>query len=437
MLLLATLGLGCSTGAGTPADAPPEESDVTRVVHPRLAHLPDIGGLIMGGCANRLSGCTLWSTEGKNPVVEARRIYDGFFLPRRPADEAAWQWHDATPEERKTIETRPPILPLPIGASPPLKDEYKAWMSLRPDPWETLERRKALQKPSYTARTELPFRRNGDPTAPVKNLDVLARLAADADLPAGDRGRARYYQEQNPFDWQGTAMTHYDPPRGGAGWPDIMATNFIWRILLAPYQMEQALADCTADPEIPCVDTVAALSDVDLYKVYDVRFVRVVPGDAGFQISRVVRVVTVDSGHAVDRQSTYGPGATDRVTGATTPQGNSTPFLLTNQGTGPRLLWRLELGGQLAEAMGAGPGSLAGLVRFAAVNGKTPADLPAEGSCTDVNEGEWKCVDAATSDAGAASDAGTPALPARQKTVKCMGLAWVTYTSGCHIPGRP
>ena len=198
-----------------------------------------------------------------------------------------------------------------------------------------------------------------------------------------------------------------------------MATNFVWRILNAPYQMEQALADCTADPDIPCVDSVAALSDLDLYRVYDLRLVRT-PAPGRLQVSRVVRVVVVDSGHAIDLQSTYGPGATNAVTGAATPSRNSTPFLPTNQQHGPRLLWRLELGGQLARAMGAGEGSLASLVRYAANNGETPADHPAPDACTDLNDGEWKCIGAG----------------AQTKTVKCMNLLWQTYTSGCHIPGR-
>lgn len=192
------------------------------------------------------------------------------------------------------------------------------------------------------------------------------------------------------------------------------------RVLLAPYQMEQALADCASDPAIPCIDSVAALSDADLYKVYDVRFVRT-PEPGRVEVSRTFRVVSVDSGHAVDLQSTFGPAATDAVTGAPTPGRSSTPFLKTYGGRGPTMLWRLEIGGQLANTLGGGSGALPGLVRYASVNGRTRADRPPPDSCTDVNDGEWKCV----------TENG------RSKTLKCMGLLWQTYAFGRRIPGRP
>ena len=423
VLLASAAALLPITTAGCGADAPEEATEVDsaelRGAHPRLSHLPDVSGLAMGNCENRLSGCSLRSTNGRNALLEARRLYDALFLPNRPATEAGWGWSAATAEELATIDKQPPILPLPIGAERAPKEDYKAWMALQPDPWRTLERRKALEKVSYTPRTVLPFARNGNPLIGEKNLDILARHAADAALPLTDRLRAKYYEEQNPFDWQAAAMTHYQPPATPRA-SDIMASNFIWRVLLAPYQMEQALADCTSDPAIPCIDSIAALSDADLYRVYDVRFVRV-PQPGRFEVSRKFRVVSVDSGHAVDAQSTFGPGATDAVTGAATPERRSTPFLKTYGGAGPRLLWRLEVGGQLSNTLGAGSGSLPGLVRYAHVNGKTPADKPPPGSCTDVNEGEWKCIEES----------------GRTKTVKCMGLLWLTYTSGCRIPGRP
>lgn len=410
-------------GAGCAAES--EQEDVAedaaeiRGAHPRLTHLPDVSGLALGECENRLGGCSLRSTNGRNPALEARRIYDAQFLPRRPTTEEGWGWRPASAEDLATIEKRPPILPLPVGASRAPKDDYKAWMALQPDPWGTLVRRKELADVRYTRPATLPFARNAAPFAGEKNVDVLARHANDEALPATDRARAKYYEEQNPFDWQGAAITHYEPPAAARA-SDIMASNFVYRVLLAPYQMEQALADCTSDPAIPCIDSVAALSDADLYRVYDVRFIRA-PEPGRLEVSRTFRVVTVDSGHAVDVQSTFGPGATNAVTGAATPERRSTPFLKTYGGRGPALLWRLEVGGQLSNTLGAGPGSLPGLVRYASVNGRTTADAPPPGSCTDVNDGEWKCVE----------DGG------RTKTVKCMGLLWQTYTSGCRIPGRP
>jgi len=413
-----------STAAGCAADAPVEEevgssADELRGPHPRLAHLPDVTGLAMGACENRLSGCALRSTNGRNAGLEARKVYDRFFLPKRPTTAAGWGWRAATAEEVATIAKQPPILPLPTGADRAPKDAYKAWMALQPDPWGTLERRKALGNVYYTPPAVMPFVRNGDPLGGERNLAILARHGSDEALPMTDKARAKYYEEQNPFDWQAAAMTHYQPPSGAQS-SDIMASNFVWRVLLAPWQMEQALADCASDPEIPCIDAVAALSDADLYRVYDVRFVRV-PAAGGYEVSRTFRVVVVDSGHAIDLQSTFGPGATDAVTGAPTPDRRATPMLKTYGNAGPKLLWRLEVGGQLSNALGAGPGSLPGLVRYALNNGKSPADRPAEGSCTDVNNGEWKCVEE----------------NGRKKTVKCMNLLWQTYTFGCRIPGRP
>ncbi len=420
-LPLAALSLLAPAGCA----AEPQEEDVAddaaeiRGAHPRLAHLPDVTGIALGDCENRLGGCSLRSTNGKNPVLEARRIYDAQFVARRPTNDAGWGWQPASLDDLATIDKRPPILPLPVGANRAPKEDYKAWMALQPDPWGTLVRRKELSDVRYTRPTLLPFSRNANPGAGERNLDVLARHANDEALPTTDRARAKYYEEQNPFDWQAAAMTHYEPPAGPRA-SDIMASNFVYRVLLAPYQMEQALADCTSDPAIPCIDTVAALSDADLYRVYDVRFVRV-SAAGSLEVSRTFRVVSVDSGHAVDVQSSFGPGATDAVTGAATPLRRSTPFLKTYGGRGPTLLWRLEVGGQLSNTLGAGSGSLPGLVRYSLVNGKTAADAPPPGSCTDVNDGEWKCIE----------DGG------RTKTVKCMGLLWQTYTTGCRIPGRP
>jgi hypothetical protein len=206
-----------------------------------------------------------------------------------------------------------------------------------------------------------------------------------------------------------------------------MATNFVYRVLLAPYQLEQGLADCQADDDIPCIGTIAALSDVDLYQTYDVRFVRPQADDGALRISRTFRVVSVDSGHAIDKQSTLGPGATDVRTGVPTPEGFSSPYLKTYknaatkvaQDAGPTLLWRFEVSGQISVALGVNEGAVAALVRYSANNGLSPADRPPTGSCTDVNDGEWKCE----------------AKDGKTKTLKCMDLVWQVYTSGCHIPG--
>lgn len=286
---------------------------------------------------------------------------------------------------------------------------------LRSDPWQVLVRRRALRSPSYQPPAELPFHRLADAAAPSSNLALHQARAADAELARADRARARFYQEQNPHGWLAGAATHYQVPLATGS--NIMATNFVWRTLMAPYQMEQGLADCAVDPAIPCVGTIAALSDVDLHQVYELRLVR--QGAAGLELSRVVRVVSVDSGHALDVQATYGPTATDLHTGARLGT-NGTPYLRTNHSTGPRQLWRLELDGALAERLGVSGGPAATLVRYSPSNGRGAAQLPPAGACTDYNEGEWKCE----ADARGVT-----------KTYKCMGLLWQVWSYGCRIPG--
>jgi hypothetical protein len=427
---LAALVLVAGCSATATDDEGEAEQALTRGPHPKLSHLPDVGGISIGGCGDTLSGCYLTGASGKNPLTAARRIYDTYF--HAPKTEADWGFHALTAEENANLAATPAILPLPTPPTtaskvpyvPPTKDEYKAWMSLRPDPWETLEKRAALRKPTYTARTDLPFRRNRT-DADVKNVDVVATHAADAALDARDRGRAGAYEAQNPFDWLAAGVTHYEAPRSITS-SDIMATNFVYRVLLAPYQLEQALADCKADAGVPCIGTVAALSDVDLYQTYEVRFVRP-QANGTLQISRTFRMVSVDSGHAIDKQATLGPGATNVVTGQPTPAGFSTPYLQTYHGAAteaarqaaPRVLWRFEVSGQISTALGETEGAVAALVRYSPNTGKTPADLPPPGACTDVNDGEWKCGD----------------VRGTTKTLKCMGLVWQTYSLGCHIPG--
>lgn len=415
VVLIALLaGCGQEDGAPLPDETVDLEAGLARGPHPALPHLPDLRGLALGACENTLGGCSLRSTRGGWATLIARSIYEDFFNAQWPKDEEAWAFRPITEDEQGLLETRPAVLPWNTGTNPPTKDEYKAWMSLRPDPWQTLVRRRALKSTTYVAPATLPFARSADPASPARNLELLKALAEDANLPKTDRTRARYYEQQNPYDWQSGAATHYEVPKATGG--NIMASNFVWRTLMAPYQMEQALADCTVDPAIPCVGTVAALSDVDMHQVYELSFVR--EGEAGFEVSRVVRVVSVDSGHAIDVQSTQGPGATNVVTGERLGT-QGTPFLITNRTKGPRLLWRLELDGKLAERMGVSGGAAAVLVRYSPSNGQGQAQRPAEGACTDFNDGEWKC------------DADARGVT---KTYKCMGLIWQPYTTGCRIP---
>lgn len=426
--LLASVVGGCGAAGdedGEGEEGAPEsaESEINRGPHPQLPHLPNVTGIMLGGCTTQLTGCSLRSTDGSNVLVKSRRIYDSFF--QQPRTDAQWGWTPIATDERRMLLARPPILPLPIGTLPAgtvaaTKAEYDAWMSLRPDPWETSERLKALRHSSYTARpaSQLPFTRIADPASTVRNLDVIAEHASDGSLPARHWGRAKTYEEQNPFDWLAAGVTHYQAPASESA-SDIMATQLVYRVLLAPYQMEQALADCKADPAIPCAGTIAALSRLDLYRVYEVRFVRPT-ASGGLEISRVFRMVSVDSGHAIDRQATLGPGATNHVTGVTTPQGFSTPFLKTYAQRGPNVLWRMEVSGQIAQSLGAVGTSMAALVRYSPNNDDTPAQAPPAGSCTDVNDGEWKC----------------DVRNGRMTTLKCQHLQWLVYTTGCAIPGR-
>ncbi|MBX3186235.1 MAG: hypothetical protein KF819_04435 [Labilithrix sp.] len=178
-----------------------------------------------------------------------------------------------------------------------------------------------------------------------------------------------------------------------------MASNFVWRMLVSPYRMEQGLADCNADPDVPCVDAVAALSDLDMGRVLDVEFVRMNAGR--LERSRRMRVVSVDSGHAIASQATTGPNGRG-------------PNLTTCVGRGPAMLWRLEMGGSLAARLEAGPGAMAGLVAWSASNGRGPATRPPPGACTDLNAQRWKCEGGAT--------------------FVCRDQAWVRYALGCAIP---
>ncbi|MBX3186236.1 MAG: hypothetical protein KF819_04440 [Labilithrix sp.] len=107
-----------------PVDEPVGESSSAQTSRPALAHLPDLGDLYAGACGTAIGSCAIHSRSGRDPRVEAKRIYDTYFGARRPAD---FGWTDA-PDLAAYVEAR--RLPtLPQGRR---VDRYKEWLSFAP-----------------------------------------------------------------------------------------------------------------------------------------------------------------------------------------------------------------------------------------------------------------------------------------------------------------
>lgn len=369
-IALAASASGCSADGGEPTDVSGSAQTSARRV-PSLPHLPPgVDDFYDGGCADRPPpACTLSTHSGAPSLRKAKQIYDDFFRPARPASAEGFGWTPA-PEMQTLIDTvRLPVLPRTASV-----DAIKSWTSLRPD----------------TPR----FTRSDTRT----NLAIFSELSPDLLRD----GTSAAYELVNARDFVPAALTRYQTPSATS---DIMATNFVYRIVRQPWRMEQALADCTSDPEIPCIDALAALSDVDIGSVVDVRFVRWVGGAA--EQSRLYRAVVVDSGHAIKTQATLGPSE------------RGSPYIATDHGGGPRLLWRAEMGGSLATLLDTGPGASGALLAFSGATGTGDAAVPAPGACTDLNAESWRC---------APDERGT------MKTWVCRGLAWSPATLGCRIP---
>lgn len=371
----ALLSLSLLAACGT-ADVEPAETAASAVSTPRvpaLAHLPPgIDDFYDGGCvAGRVPGCTLLTHSGRSSTRAAKEVYDAFFAAARPASVEGFGWEPA-PEVPALVETvRLPELPWGSVA------EIASSIALSPE------------TPRFSRTDERP------------NLEIFTELRATR--PGLFEGRhSEPYELYDARDWMPSALTHYQAPTATS---DIMATNFVYRIVMQPWRMEQALADCTKDADVPCIDAVAALSSVDIGRVLDVRFLRWVDGAP--MKSRRYRVVVVDSGHKVQSQAVLGPNE------------NGSPYIMTNHGGGPSLLWRAEIGGSLSTRLATGPGASGALLAYSESNGRGDAERPPSGACTDLNDGEWRC----------GPDAG-----GIEKTWKCMRRAWTPAAWGCRLP---
>lgn len=368
------LALACAAPAADEELVGSQEAASTTST-PRLAHLPDVRGLRIGGCVpNQVPGCWLESDDGANPLARAKKLYDDYFKPRRPASAAEFGWAPAPWADTLIATARLPILPKGLSVG-----EYQSWMALSP----------------VTPRFTRDERR--------RNVAVFRELAADDELQASKPAALTVpYERYNAFDYIPAGLTHYQWPSAAS---DIMATNLVYRVLRQPYLMERALAACTADESVPCIDAVASITEVDIGSALDVRFLRF-DGEGRAQVSRMFRVVVVDSGHAIQSQATEGPG-------------KSGPYLRVNTGGDQRLLWRGEIGGSLSQLLETGPGATGALLKYSRANGRGTPDLPPPGACTDLNLNHWKC---ATDDDGV------------ERTLKCQDFAWKTFTFGCKIP---
>jgi hypothetical protein len=372
--LAASLGAaGCASDA-TEVSAQAESAQTSGGRVPLLPHLPaGVDDFYDGGCVpGRIPGCTLSTYSGESSLRKAKRIYDDFFRAARPRSVEGFGWTPA-PQMQALVDTvRLPVLP--SSSSVP---QIMSWFSLRPDP------------PAFTradSRT---------------NLEIFTALAASSPALLRD-GASEAYELYNARDFVPAALTRYQTPSESS---DIMATNFVYRIVRQPWLMERALADCTSDPSVPCIDVFAAISGVDIGSVVDVRFVRWIAGAA--ETSRRYRVIVVDSGHSPRTQATLGPSE----------QGS--PYIATNHGSAPRLLWRAEMGGSLATLLETGPGASGALLAYSGANGVGDAAAPEPGSCTDINADSWRC---------GPDSRGTP------KTWVCRDLAWTPASFGCHLP---
>lgn len=323
---------------------------------------------------NQVPGCWLESDDGTNPLARSKALYDDFFAPRRPKSAEAFGWTRA-PWADTLIETaKLPVLPVGHSVA-----AYQSWMALSP------------VTPRFT-REEW-----------RSNVTIFRELAADAKLQASKAdARTVPYERYNAHDYMPVGLTHYQWPSAAS---DIMATNLVYRILRHPYRMEQALAACTADESVPCIDAIASITEVDIGSTLDVRFLRF--DEEGHALaSRMFRVIVIDSGHAIQTQATQGPG-------------KGGPYLRVNTGGDQRLLWRGEIGGSLSLLLETGPGATGALMKYSRANGRGNPELPPPGSCTDLNLNRWKCE----------TDA-----EGVERTLKCQDFQWKTFTFGCKIP---
>ncbi|MCC6750327.1 MAG: hypothetical protein IT371_21865 [Deltaproteobacteria bacterium] len=206
------------------------------------------------------------STAKLGNLAKAKEIYDQTFGSKIPQNEAGWGWHVdpaiLTPQHPERIAFYPP----PAGLADATLHNY---FDFNPT---SLER--------TTTRT---------------NWELFGGFNPQSD-------RAAPYRRFNPKDFIPATATHYsrDEPTNY----DLMAIQFVYRLACYPTQMKEALQRCGG-----CDDVWTALSKNDLYKISEVRFVRVKNNQ--FEVSRLFRFISVDAsgdmaGHAAENPFFFG-----------------------------------------------------------------------------------------------------------------------------------
>lgn len=246
-------GIAPDGGVPIPDDAGVTVDDQGRSVDrgtPRPVVIPDVTAVGVN-CSN---------AQFARPEL-VRPLYDDYFGVRIPKNDADFGWKNAVASEVSAeVVNRVKF----YGISTPSDEQYHQYFSFDPNRFSR--------------------------SSSGKNWDLFGTFNSAAQpLEA--------YKRYNPGDFVPAALTHY--ARKEPGVSDIMASQFVYRMACYRDKMEQALRAC---PD--CIDVIAMLSKYDLYKVFEVRFVRMVGNQ--FQISKVFKLISVDaSGHMFQ----HGPSA--------------------------------------------------------------------------------------------------------------------------------
>ena len=238
-------------------------------------------------------------------LVRAREIYDETFGDHLPATDREFGWHSAGGLVTAEKVDRIAFYALPSG----LADQtYHDYFDFNPHRYER--------------------------STSATNFAIFAGVSP------GDSYQA--FRRYNPQDWIPATATHY----GRGTTTDITATQLVYRIGCYRDEMAEAFARC---PD--CVDVFTALSRNDLYKIFEVRFVRVV-ADA-LQVSRPFKMISVDaSGHMFMHATT-----------------NRNRYSFARLGSDYLYAyWRVELSGRMAQNLGTYGHPTAILVRSLPIN---------------------------------------------------------------------
>lgn len=326
-------GVACSDRAEDRSEPNVATSDAQLVRKPtKLTHLPDLGDLT--------ADCGAFTLQSKtvDPYVQAKKIYDAYFAARRPQAIEDFGFHPE-PIEPLVDTIRFPTMPKGLK-----KERYQELAGLR-------------QKTGDVERN-----------ATRPNLTIFKELSLAPITPPVDTA----YVSFNPYDETPGALTHY----ATNATRDIMATQFVFRSICEPYQMERALAACGDS----CIDTMATMSKLDMFYTFEVRFVRSI--GSGYEVSKPFRLASLDTSHDLEWHMTGGPG------GQSSPQLH---FDAPVAGTQRTALWRGEIGGQLAKQLGRWYKPTAVLIKALPESEYASADAPEPGSCSDLNDQETRC----------------------------------------------